>query len=87
MLLSPDYFLSRFLSFSPYSLGFLPLLLFLPLLSLPCAVCPAAFVTRCLCFSLPGVSGNDMDFTLEPSSALIAGGESRKPLKFATGQY
>lgn len=89
MLLSLDYFLSCFLSFSPCSLGFLPLALFLPLLSLLHTVWPTAFSTC----SFPGVSRDDMDCVLVLSSAFIREGEEKEeekasnPWKLARRQY
>lgn len=89
MLLSLDYFLSCFLSFSPCSLGFLPLALFLPLLSLLHTVWPTA-VSTC---SFPGVSRDDMDCVLVLSSAFIREGEEKEeekastPWKLARRQY
>lgn len=89
MLLSLDYFFSCFLSFSPCSLGFLPLALFLPLLSLLHTVWPTAFSTC----SFPGVSRDDMDCVLVLSSAFIREGEEKEgkkasnPWKLARRQY
>lgn len=77
MLLSLDYFLSCFLSFSPSSLGFLPLTLLLPLLSLLQVVWPIAFS---IC-PFPGVSRDDMDCVLVPSSAFIREGEKKREKK------
>lgn len=93
MLLSLDYFLSCFLSFSPYSLDFLPLPLFLPLLSLLCAVWPTAFITAA--FTSPFLVRAGMTWILclcQALHLLERGRKKRKkkatkPWKFARRQY
>jgi len=85
MLLFPQRFpLPCPLLFPPIHWASSPSPLFLPLLSLPGAVWPTAFIACCLHVSLPGASGDDKEFVLVPSSAFIRERKRRKKKKKAT---